>query len=245
MNMSPLSQFDVICIIPIWLGNNEFSITNLSFTVMFIIVLGIAFLYWLYSNRLIPRSWQVFLESIFMFVYRIVYQQVGKEGLIYFPFIFSLFMFILMLNLFSLLPYSFAVTSHFVWTLYFSLSVRLGIFFLGILKHKIHFFKIFVLDVPLFLAPIMIILEILSYIIRSFSLAIRLSANLLAGHTLVHIIADFVVVMANLKFILVLIPFILLLAIFILELGVACLQAYIFITLICMYLNDSIHLAEH
>jgi F-type H+-transporting ATPase subunit a len=113
------------------------------------------------------------------------------------------------------------------------------------MKHKIHFFKIFVLDVPLLLAPIMIILEILSYIIRSFSLAIRLSANLLAGHTLVHIIADFVVVMSNLKFILVLLPFILLLAIFVLELGVACLQAYIFITLMCMYLNDSIHLAEH
>jgi len=121
----------------------------------------------------------------------------------------------------------------------------LGIFFLGILKHGIHFFKLFVLDVPLFLAPIMIILEILSYIIRTFSLAIRLSANILAGHTLVHIIADFVVVMANFKFLLVILPFLLLLAIFVLELGVACLQAYIFVTLMCMYLNDSIHLADH
>ena len=243
--MSPLSQFDVICIIPIWIGNNEISITNLSFTVLFVIVLGIAILYWLYGNQLIPRSWQVILESIFMFVYRIVYQQIGKEGLVYFPFIFSLFTFILMLNLFSMLPYSFAATSHFVWTLYFSLSICLGIFFLGILRHKVHFFKLFVLDVPLLLAPMMIILEILSYIIRSFSLAIRLSANILAGHTLVHIIADFVVAMANLKFILVLLPFILLLAIFVLELGVACLQAYIFTILVCMYLNDSIHLAEH
>lgn len=245
MKMSPLSQFDVICIIPIWIGNNEISITNLSFTVLFVIVLGIAILYWLYGNQLIPRSWQVILESIFMFVYRIVYQQIGKEGLVYFPFIFSLFTFILMLNLFSMLPYSFAATSHFVWTLYFSLSICLGIFFLGILRHKVHFFKLFVLDVPLLLAPMMIILEILSYIIRSFSLAIRLSANILAGHTLVHIIADFVVAMANLKFILVLLPFILLLAIFVLELGVACLQAYIFTILVCMYLNDSIHLAEH
>lgn len=245
MKMSPLSQFDVICIIPMWIGNNEISITNLSFTVLFVIVLGIAVLYWLYGNQLIPRSWQVILESIFMFVYRIVYQQIGKEGLVYFPFIFSLFTFILMLNLFSMLPYSFAATSHFVWTLYFSLSICLGIFFLGILRHKVHFFKLFVLDVPLLLAPMMIILEILSYIIRSFSLAIRLSANILAGHTLVHIIADFVVAMANLKFILVLLPFILLLAIFVLELGVACLQAYIFTILVCMYLNDSIHLAEH
>jgi ATP synthase subunit 6 len=245
MKMSPLSQFDVICIIPLGIGNNEMSITNLSMTVMFVVLIGIIVFYWLYSNQVVPRSFQIMLESIFMFAYRVVYQQTGKEGLIYFPFVFSLFSFILMLNLFSMLPYSFAVTSHFVWTLYFSLSICLGIFFVGILKHKIHFFKIFVLDVPLPLAPVMIILEILSYIIRSFSLAIRLSANLLAGHTLVHIISDFVVVMANLKFILVLLPFGLLLAIFVLELGVACLQAYIFITLMCMYLNDSIHLADH
>ncbi len=245
MNMSPLSQFDVICLVPICIGGYEFSLTNLSFTVGFVILIGISLFHWSYSGQVVPRIWQILLENIFMFVYRVVYQQVGKEGLIYFPFVFSLFTFILMLNLFSMLPYSFAVTSHFVWTLYFSLSICLGIFFLGIMKHKIHFFKIFVLDVPLLLAPIMIVLEILSYIIRSFSLAIRLSANVLAGHTLVHIIADFVVVMANLKFLLVLLPFILLLAIFVLELGVACLQAYIFITLMCMYLNDSIHLASH
>jgi len=243
--MSPLSQFDVICIIPFWIGNNEISLTNLSLTVFFVLVIGAVFFRLLYTNYLIPRSWQIFLESIFIFVYRLVYQQLGKEGIMYFPFVFSLFTFILMLNLFSMLPYSFAVTSHFVWTLYFSLSICLGIFFLGILKHKIHFFKLFVLDVPLFLAPIMIILEILSYIIRTFSLSIRLSANILAGHTLVHIIADFVVVMSNFKFLLVFLPFLLLLAIFILELGVACLQAYIFVTLMCMYLNDSIHLADH
>jgi len=245
MKMSPLSQFDVICIMPFWIGRNEISFTNLSFTVVFVLLIGVVFFVFLYGNQIIPRSFQVILESVFMFVYRVVFQQIGKEGLVYFPFIFSLFTFILMLNLFSLLPYSFAVTSHFVWTLYFSLSICLGIFFLGILKHKVHFFKIFVLDVPLALAPMMIILEILSYIIRAFSLAIRLSANLLAGHTLVHIIADFVVVMANMKFILVLLPFVLLLAIFVLELGVACLQAYIFTILVCMYLNDSVHLAEH
>lgn len=243
--MSPLSQFDVISVIPFWIGNNELTLSNLSFTVIFVLILGFFFFKYVYSSHLVPRGWQVILESIFMFAYRLVYQQLGKEGIMYFPFIFTLFTFILMLNLFSMLPYSFAVTSHFVWTLYFSLSIRLGIFFLGILKHKIHFFRLFVLDVPLFLAPMMIILEILSYIIRTFSLAIRLSANILAGHTLVHIIADFVVVMANLKFLLVFLPFLLLLAIFVLELGVACLQAYIFVILVCMYLNDSIHLADH
>ena len=245
MKMSPLSQFDVISIIPLSVGNNELTLTNLSFTVVFVIIFGFIFFKASYAGHLVPRGWQVILESIFMFAYRLVYQQLGKDGIMYFPFMFTLFTFILMLNLFSMLPFSFAVTSHFVWTLYFSLSIRLGIFFLGILKHGIHFFKMFVLDVPLFLAPMMIILEILSYIIRTFSLSIRLSANILAGHTLVHIIADFVVVMANMKFIIAFLPFALLLAIFVLELGVACLQAYIFVILTCMYLNDSIHLADH
>jgi F-type H+-transporting ATPase subunit a len=144
-----------------------------------------------------------------------------------------------------MLPYAFAATSHLVWTLYFSLSICLGIFFVGILGHGIKFLKLFVPEVPLALYPLMITIEILSYIIRSFSLAIRLSANIIAGHTLVHILAEFVSVMFSLKKMIAVLPYVLLFAIFVLELGVACLQAYIFVTLICMYLNDSIHLAEH
>jgi ATP synthase subunit 6 len=129
--------------------------------------------------------------------------------------------------------------------LYFSLSICLGIFFLGLSKHGIIFFKLFVPEVPLALYPLMISIEILSYIIRSFSLAIRLSANIIAGHTLVHILAEFVATMCSLKKIIVVLPYVLLFAIFVLELGVACLQAYIFVTLTCMYLNDSIQLAAH
>jgi len=142
-------------------------------------------------------------------------------------------------------PYGFAATSHLGWTIYFSLSICLGIFILGILKHKISFFKLFVPEVPFALYPMMIVIEIFSYIIRSFSLSIRLSANIMAGHTLVHIIASAISSLCNAKFIIVIFPFILLLAIFVLELGVACLQAYIFITLVSMYLNDSLHLASH
>lgn len=243
--LSPLSQFDVVSILSIWIGKEEISLTNLGLTVKFVVLLGIFILYGSYRNHIVPRVWQGSLESLYTFVYRVVYQQIGKEGLIYFPFVFALFSFILLLNLFSMLPYSFAATSHLIWTLYFSLSICLGIFFVGLIKHKVHFFKLFVPEVPLFLYPIMISIEVLSYIIRSFSLAIRLSANIIAGHTLVHILADFVGVLCNSKQIIVIIPFVLLVGIFVLELGVACLQAYIFITLVCMYLNDSIHLAEH
>ena len=144
MNLSPLSQFDIICILPLGIGNNELSLTNLGLTVLFVILISFIFFKLFYNNYLVARGWQVILDSIFLFIYRLVYQQLGKEGIIYFPFIFSLFIFILMLNLFSLLPFSFAVTSHFIWTLYFSLSICLGIFFLGIMEHQIYFFKLFV-----------------------------------------------------------------------------------------------------
>jgi F-type H+-transporting ATPase subunit a len=104
---------------------------------------------------------------------------------------------------------------------------------------------LFVPEVPLFLYLLMIPIELLSYVLRSFSLAIRLSANIIAGHILVHILADFVLVLCKMHKLIVLLPFALLMAIFVLELGVACLQAYIFVTLICMYLNDSIHFSHH
>jgi len=185
------------------------------------------------------------MENIFLVAYRILFEQTGKTGFVYFPFIFSLFSFILFLNLISLLPFGFAVTSRFIWTLFFSLSICLGIFFIGIYNHGILFLKLFVPEVPLILYPLMIVIELLSYVIRSFSLAIRLSANIIAGHTLVHILAQFIITLCSLKKILVVIPYLLIFAIFILEFGVACLQAYIFVTLVCMYLNDSINFVSH
>lgn len=245
MLRSPLAQFDVICILPIFWGNYEISLTNLSLTVIITLILGIFILYIFFNEQLIPRNWQIILESLFLFVFRVIKQQTGNEGLIYFPLVFSLFTFILFLNLLSLLPFGFAVTSHLIWTLYFSLSLCLGNFLLGIFKYQVKFLRLFVPEVPLFLYPIMIILELLSYIIRSFSLAIRLSANIIAGHTLVHILASSIAMLCNLRSLIVVLPFLLLIAILILELGIAFLQAYIFIILFCLYLNDSLHIASH
>lgn len=242
---SPLEQFDIITILPVWIFDFEFTITNLTITLIAVIVLGFIFFYFFYDQKLLPKSWQIVLENIYLVTFRIVTEQIGHVGFIYFPFLLALFTWILFLNLFSMLPYAFAATSHLVWTLYFSLSICLGIFFIGIFSHGVKFLKLFVPEVPLALYPLMITIEILSYIIRSFSLAIRLSANIIAGHTLVHILAEFVSVMCSLQKMIAVLPYVLLFAIFVLELGVACLQAYIFITLICMYLNDSIHLAEH
>jgi len=245
MFRSPLSQFDVVSVFTLFLRNFEVSITNLSITIFIVLVLLYVFLNYYFNGNIIPRAWQQLFEMIFVFIYRLVYQQLGDKGLIYFPFIFSLFVFILSLNLFSLLPYGFAVTSHFVWTVYFSLSICLGIFFIGLINYKLKFLKLFVPEVPLFLYILMIPIELFSYILRSFSLAIRLSANIIAGHILVHILADFVLVLCKLHQIIVILPFLFLLAIFVLELGVACLQAYIFVTLVSMYLNDSVNFHEH
>lgn len=242
---SPLSQFDVISVFSIFLKNYEVSITNLSITIFFVLLLFYLIFFKFFLGRLIPNIWQKFLEMIFIFVYRLVHQQLGNKGLIYFPFVLTLFLFILMLNLFSLLPFGFAVTSHFIWTIYFSLSICLGIFILGLLNFKLKFLKLFVPEVPLFLCIIMIPIELLSYILRSFSLAIRLSANIIAGHILVHILADFIFFLCKIHKIIVILPFIVLILILILELGIACLQAYIFVTLMCMYLHDSIYLISH
>jgi ATP synthase subunit 6 len=245
MLKSPLAQFDIICILPLYWGNNEISLTNLSVTVISALIVGLLILYWFYNGHLVPRNYQIMLESVFLFILRLVKQQAGKEGLLYLPLVLSLFTFILLLNLMSLLPFAFAVTSHLIWTLYFSLSLCLGIFLIGIFHYKIKFLRLFVPEVPLLLYPMMIILELMSYIIRSFSLAIRLSANIIAGHTLVHILADAILYLCNIKNLIVILPFMLLLAILILELGIAFLQAYIFVILFCMYLNDSLHLMDH
>ena len=245
MLKSPLAQFDVISVFSLYFRYFEISITNLSITVLFVLLIGYFLFYVFFVGHFIPRNWQIVLESIFIFIYRLVFQQLGNKGLVYFPFIFALFLFILLLNLFSLLPYGYAVTSHFVWTIYFSLSICLGIFFIGLVNFKIKFLKLFVPEVPLFLYLLMIPIELLSYILRSFSLAIRLSANIIAGHILVHILADFVLVLCKMHKLIFILPFLLLIAIFVLELGVACLQAYIFVTLISMYLNDSLHFSHH
>ncbi len=114
MMKSPLAQFDIITIIPIIFGNFEVSITNLTLTIFIALIIGITIFYVYYIGRLIPRNWQLILESLYMFVYRLANQQMGKAGIVYFPFILSLFTFILLLNLLSMTPYGFAATSHMI-----------------------------------------------------------------------------------------------------------------------------------
>jgi F-type H+-transporting ATPase subunit a len=126
-----------------------------------------------------------------------------------------------------------------------SLSLCLGIFFVGLVNYKLNYLKIFLLDIPILLYPLMTVIELASYVIRAFSLAIRISANIMAGHILVDIIAEVIAFLNYCFFDLAFLGFILLMALFVLEIGVACLQAYVFVLLITIYLNDAVNLNLH
>jgi len=247
MFTTPLAQFDIYVVLNINILNYFFFyLNNLNVLVFSLYGFLILTIYLLIEDiKIIPNKIQYLLENIYLFIYWLVYQQVGKKGLKFFPLLLTIFIMIILLNIIGLLPYSFAVTSHFIWSLYLSLSICLGIFILGIFNYKLDYLKIFLLDIPLLLYPLMIVIEMSSYVIRAFSLAIRLSANIMAGHILVDIIAE---VIAYLNYCLMdisFIVFILLIALFFLEIGVACLQAYVFVLLITIYLNDAVNLNLH
>ena len=244
---SPLNQFDVYSYLNLNLLNIFFiNINNLNLVIIAVFILFfLTYNIFLEEINIIPRKVQYAYEMLFIFVYNILYVQTNKQGLKYFPLLITIFIMVLLLNIVSLFPFSFAVTSHFIWSLYIALSICLGIFFLGLINYKLDYLKIFLQNIPILLYPLMTVIELASYVIRAFSLAIRLSANILAGHILVDIIAE---VISLLNFYLVDLSFIvlvLLIALFILEIGVACLQAYVFLLLITIYLNDAVNLHLH
>lgn len=227
-----------------WISMSHF-VNNYTLTLLLVLFLIFGYVY-VVGNLcyLLPKRYNYVSESIFLFIYEMVQTKIGKGGLKYYPFILSIFFFILGLNLESLMPYSFAITTHIIWTLTFTLSVLSGLLLLGVWRHGLGFINLFIPEVPKFLYPLIIPLEILSYIIRGFSLAIRLSANVLAGHTLTHIISDTVKMLGMVNFDLAIISLVLLIGITVMEMGVACLQAYIFTLLIVIYINDVYNLAH-
>jgi len=180
------------------------------------------------------------IEKKVIFIFNFLWQQLGKIYYNYFILVFIIFYVILCLNLLSLLPFGIALTSHLNFVLFISLSLCIGILILGLYKHGLNFLKIFIPACPVFLLLLLIIIEIFSYIIRIFSLAIRLVANIMAGHTLIHIISSLVVNIILNDLILILFINIFIGLILILECGVAMLQAYVFCILFLIYLNDSL-----
>jgi F-type H+-transporting ATPase subunit a len=238
---SPLAQFAIEPLAPIHIGGLDASFTNSA--LWMVIAVGAITAFMLLGTRkqaIVPGRWQSLCEGMYDFVSNLLKENVGNEGRAYFPFIFSLFMFILFSNVFGLLPGAFTVTSHIIVTVAMALFVFIGVTIVGIVRHGLHFFSYFVPQgAPVWLIPVMIPIEILSYFIRPMSLSVRLFANMVAGHVMLAVIGGFVFAMGvwfgwiPLAFVTVL---------FGLELLIACLQAYVFTILTCIYLHDAIHL---
>jgi len=235
---SPLEQFDAIPLYNIYLWNYELTFFNIVLPLIIIILLFLVLSLFKNEYKLIPYNIQIVFENIVEFVLDIIKNQTTKEGYIFLPLVITIFLFVISANLLSVIPFGIALTSHLIVTLWLSLSVYSSIFILGLKYKNIQFLKIFIPKCPLVLLPILILIELFSYIIRAFSLSIRLTANILAGHTLVNIISVFIVNTLSINLIFSFLGFIGLFLILILELGVACLQAYVMTILICIYLKD-------
>jgi len=248
MMFTPLEQFAIVSLIPIRFGNIYLSFTNSSLYLLLSTGLVLLLFYLVTQNGgfLIPSRWQSLVEMICEFVVSLVDEQIGKKGRFAFPLIFTIFTFLLFTNLIGMIPYSFTPTSHLVVTFGLSLSLFIGITIVGFQVHGLHFFS-FLLPkgAPLVLAPLLVVLELVSYCFRAVSLGVRLFANMMAGHTLVKILSGFAWTMVSVGGALAaasVIPFAIVFALTGLEIGVACLQAYVFTILTCIYLNDAINL---
>ena len=241
---SPLAQFDVTKLVDIEVGGLALHITNSTIWMMVATALVIVFTTVFIGNRaLVPGRMQSLVEVSYEFVANMLKDNVGHEGRPYFPFIFTLFMFILACNLLGMLPYSFTVTSQVVVTFGLAFVVFIGVTIIGFVKHGIGFFKFFLPHgVPGFLAPLVIPIEVLSYLIRPVSLGLRLFANLTAGHTMLKVFAGFIAPLGAFYLLPGAIPLAAVIGLTVLELAIAFLQAYVFAVLSCIYLHDAIHM---
>jgi len=248
---SPLDQFEIRSLLslnaPIF-GNLNISITNIglyltiaALTVLALNVLAISY------KKLVGNSWSIGLESVYATIHSIVTNQINsREGQIYFPFMYTLFIFILVNNLIGMVPYSFASTSHFIFTFALSFTVVLGATILGFQKHGLVFFSLLVpAGCPLALLPLLVLIEFISYLSRNVSLGLRLGANILSGHMLLNILAGFtynIMTSGFVFFFLGLIPLAFIIAFSGLELGIAFIQAQVFVVLSSSYIKDALDL---
>ncbi|MGB2294242.1 MAG: F0F1 ATP synthase subunit A [Candidatus Puniceispirillum sp.] len=244
---SPVAQFEIKPIFDLTIGGYDVSFTNSSLFMLLAIVVSSVFLISAMRKReLIPGRMQGLAEMMYEFVADMVRSNVGNEGRPYFPFIFTIFVFLLFGNLLGLIPYSYTFTSQIVVTFVMAAFVFLALTVLALFKHGLHFFSFFVpAGAPKPLIPFLIIIEVISYFVRPVSLSVRLFANMLAGHTMLKVFAGLAVMITGVGGAAVagsVFPFIALIGLTGLEVLVAVLQAYVFTILTCMYLNDALHL---
>ena len=242
MTTNPMHQFEVYRIGPeIILGSLNLSFTNAS---LFMIISATLILILLFvgtkKNLLVPSKMQLISEMSYTFVAKMINDTAGSNAKPFFPFIFTIFMFVLFCNMVGMLPYSFTVTSHIIVTFVLAGIVFVGVTVIGFIKHGIKYLNLFVpKGVPVVLLPLIVIIEIISYLSRPISLSVRLFANMMAGHTMLKVFGGFVISLGILGGWL---PLSFSIALTGLEVLVAFLQAYVFAILTCIYLNDALNL---
>ena len=244
---SPVEQFTIKPIIPLEVFGYDISFTNASLFMLLSIICSFVFLYLgIRKSLLVPNRWQSSVELLYEFVSNMVKENVGKGGKNYFPFIFSLFMFILFGNMLGMIPYSYTFTSQIIVTITLAGIIFIGVTIIAIVRHKLKFFTYFFrLACPIALAPLLIPIEIISYLMRPVSLSVRLFANMLAGHTMMKVFAGLIIMMTSASGVLkvgAVLPLFAVIGLTGLEFLVAALQAYVFSILTCMYLHDALHL---
>lgn len=247
---NPLEQFEIIDFLflslPVF-GFTKLSLTNIGFYSILVVFIILA-IHLLTSNHysLIPSRWSISQESIYGSILNLVRSSIGPLHEIYVPLIYSLFVFILVGDLVGLVPYSFTVTSQFALNIGLSTAIFLSVTLIGLQRHGVGFFAYFIpAGTPLGLVPLLVFIELISYLARALSLGVRLSANMIGGHVLLKIISTFTWKLLTgglIMFIVGVLPLLFLVALGALEFGIACLQAYVFTILTCTYIKDAIDL---
>ena len=238
---SPLEQFEIIPYTHTEIGGYDISFTNSSFAMVLTVAAITLFLTLSVNTRsIIPSRLQLISELSYNFIAQLLSDTVGKQGRKYFPFVFTIFMFVLVGNMVGMLPYSFTFTSHIIVTFALAAVVFIGVTVIAFIKHGLNFFSFFVIPgLPWYMLPLLIPIEVISYLSRPISLSVRLFANMLAGHTLIKVFAMFVI---SMPFYTGVLPLAFIVALTGLEILIAFLQAYVFAILTCLYINDALHL---
>ncbi len=242
----PIHQFHIEPLIPIQIGGLNLSFTNSALFMTLTVVAAAAFLMLSTRGRgLVPSRWQSAAELTYEFIAQTLRDSAGSEGMRYFPFVFTVFMFVLIGNLWGMFPYFFTFTAQIIITGALAVVVILLVIVVGFMRHKLHFLKLFVPSgVPKAILPFIVVIEFLSFLSRPLSLSIRLFANMLAGHITLKVFAGFVTALGSigvLGWFGAVLPLLATIALTALELLVAALQAYVFAILTCIYLNDALH----
>lgn len=242
----PIEQFEISRIVPLEIGGLDLSFTNASAYMVLTVALGAGFLLLATRRRaIVPGRLQSCAELLFEFIGKTLRDNAGEEGMRFFPLVFSLFMFVLVANLIGMFPYAFTVTSHIIVTFALAMLVFLTVTVYGLIRNGLGFLRLFMPPgVPLVLAPILVPIELVSYISRPVSHSVRLFAVMLAGHITLKVFAGFVVSLSEqgaLGIAGAVLPLAMTVGLTGLELLMSVIQAYIFTMLTCMYLNDALH----